>query len=296
MREDLAPLRSRHERPTPAPDPLELPGYAEKIASLDGEGESVTTSLAELAGQQVVVAMGDFFYLGGSMGQVHGDRGAEAMAVALEQRLPFLAVISSGGARMQEDMVSLIQMARAAEGVRRLRAAGLPGLTHFTHSTTGGVHAAYGVVADVVIADVGATVGFAGTATGLLASWVELLHLALRDGPLPAADHVAEPVVEHDAWDAVQAARRPDRPSARDLLSDVFDDHLELRGDRAGTDDGAAVAAIARLGQRRVFALGFDRRGGGDGSHGSSGRSTAAGFRKLCAAAPISPPAGACRW
>src|SRR5690606_22618482 len=120
--------------------------------------ESVAVGLATLAGQDVVVALGDFAFLGGSMGQTHGDRVAIAMEVALERRLPFLAVTSSGGARMQEGMVSLVQMARTAEGIRRLRDAGLPVLAHFTHPTTGGVHASYGALADVIVADAGATI------------------------------------------------------------------------------------------------------------------------------------------
>ena len=253
------------------------------------------------------------------------------MEVALERRLPFLAVTASGGARMQEGMVSLLQMARTAEGIRRLRDAGLPVLAHFTHPTTGGVHASYGALADVVVADAGATIGFAGPrvveaftgeavgdeshtaeaalraglvdvvaaegdAPPYLEAFVDLLHPALRHGPLPAADHVEEPVVVHDAWDAVRAARRTDRPSARDLLRDVFDDHLELRGDRAGSDDPAAVAAVARLGQRRVVVVGFDRRGVADAAGGRSdgaprvrrpGQPTAAGFRKLRRAADL---------
>ncbi len=324
-REELAPLPGSDDAPPRTPDPLDFPGYAAKLETLD-DAESVGTGLIELAGEQVVVAIGDFSYLGGSMGQVHGDRVAAAMAVALERRLPFLAVISSGGARMQEGMVSLMQMARATEGVRRLRAAGLPVLAHFTHPTTGGVHASYGAAADIVIADEGATVGFAGPrvaeafigepigddshtaetaheaglvdqltpegqARAQLTAWIELVHPARRDGPLPAAAHVPEPTIEHDAWDAVQAARHDDRPSGRDLLAEVFDAHLELHGDRAGADDAAAISAVARLGERRVVVLGFDRRGGGDGSHGSSGRPTAAGFRKLRRGAEL-----AARW
>ncbi|MFA9430401.1 carboxyl transferase domain-containing protein [Egicoccus sp. AB-alg2] len=321
-REDLRPLPVATAATTGRPDPLGFPGYADKLADLADRDESVAVGLATLGGEDVVVALGDFTFLGGSMGQVHGDRVAQAMAVALERRLPFLAVTASGGARMQEGMVSLVQMARAAEGVRRLRDAGLPVLAHFTHPTTGGVHASYGALADVVVADEGATVGFAGPRvveafTGepvgedshtaeaalraglvdqvavdgdapiLLADWVQLLHPARRHGPLPAADHVEEPVVEHDAWQAVRAARRPDRPSARDLLAEVFDDHLEVRGDRAGEDDPAVVAAVARLGQRRVMVLGFDRRGVADAPGRRPGQPTAAGFRKLRRAAEL---------
>ncbi|MEX2504045.1 MAG: carboxyl transferase domain-containing protein [Egicoccus sp.] len=321
-RGDLRPLPATAHTPARGGDPLGFPGYADKLAGLADHDESVAVGLATLAGQDVVVALGDFSFLGGSMGQVHGDRVAAAMEVALEQRLPFLAVTASGGARMQEGMVSLVQMARTAEGIRRLRDAGLPVLAHFTHPTTGGVHASYGALADVVVADAGATIGFAGPrvveaftgeavggdshtaeaalraglvdvvaaegdAPPYLEAYVDLLHPALRHGPLPAADHVEEPVVVHGAWDAVRAARRTDRPSARDLLRDVFDDHLELRGDRAGEDDPAVVAAVARLGQRRVVVVGFDRRGVADVPGRRPGQATAAGFRKLRRAADL---------
>jgi acyl-CoA carboxylase subunit beta len=315
-------LRAADLRPLPHPpapvadDPLGFPGYADKLAAAraDGTDESVVTGLATLGGATVVAAIGRFGFLGGSMGRAHGERVAHAMACALELGLPFVAVTASGGARMQEGMVSLVQMSRAAEGVRRLREAGLPVLARFTSPTTGGVHASYGALADVVVADDGATIGFAGprvveavtgdpvgdgshTAEAALAAglvdevvdaddaddaldaWVGLVHPAHRHGPLPAADHVEEPVVEHDAWQAVTAARRPDRPSARDLIADVFDDHRELRGDRAGEDDPAVVTAVARLGQRRIVVVGTDRRGHAEGR--LPGQPTAAGYRKL---------------
>jgi acyl-CoA carboxylase subunit beta len=333
---DLAPLGvpiAEHPR-----DPLGFPGYRDKLAAAttaDGD-ESVTVGIAELAGLPVVVALGDFTFLGGSMGAVHGERVVTAMAVARERRLPFLAVITSGGARMQEGMVSLVQMARAAEGVRALRAAGIPVLAHFRHPTTGGVHASYGALADVIVADAEATIGFAGprvveavtgqpvgaagprqpggvavgseeshtaaaalhgglvddvcppeTALQRLTAWLRLLHPAVRDGALPDASHVDEPVVHHDAWDAVQRARRPDRPAVRELLAEVFDQYLELRGDRAGEDDPAAVAAVARLGHRTVVVAGTDRRSRAPHRGRRPGQPTAAGYRKLRRAAEL---------
>ncbi len=299
-------------------DPLGFPGYARRLGAAredDPEAESLEVGTASIGGVEVVVARGLFSFLGGSMGTTHGDRFAHAASVAADRRLPLLVVTSSGGARMQEGMRSLIQMSRGAEGVRRLRAAGVPVVAHLTHPTTGGVHASYGALADVAVADAGATIGFAGprvveaftgevvggdshTAEAALGAglvdavaaspdeahrWIaaalRLLHPARRDGALPAADHVDEPTVEHDAWDAVRRARRTDRPSARDLLGDVFDEHLELRGDRAGTDDPAVLTALARLGQRSVVVVGFDRRGSRDG--GRPGQAVAAGYRKL---------------
>jgi acyl-CoA carboxylase subunit beta len=320
---DLQPL------PTPsaatATDPIGFPGYADKIdraRERTGRDASVAVGIAELGGERVVAAVAEFDFLGGSMGQEHGERVAHAMAAALELELPFVAVTASGGARMQEGMVSLVQMSRMAEGVRRLRAAGIPVLAHFTSPTTGGVHASYGALADVIVADTGATVGFAGPrvveaftgspvgddshtaeaalASGLidevadaddadarLAAWVRLLHPARRRGALPDAAHVDEPVIEPDAWDAVRRARRPDRPSARDLLAEAFDEHLELHGDRAGEDDPAVVSAVARLGDRSVMVVGFDRRGRADQPERRPGQPTAAGFRKARRAAEL---------
>jgi acyl-CoA carboxylase subunit beta len=207
-------------------------------------------------------------------------------------------------------------MSRAAEGMRRLREQGVPSLVLLRHPTTGGVLASYASLADVRLAEAGATIGFAGprvveTVTGrpvgddshtaesalaaglldavgdqreiaaALGNWARLLHPAHRSGPLPEAEHVEEPVIEHDAWDAVQRARRPDRPSARDLLEAVFDGHEELRGDRVGEDDPAALAAVARLGGRSIVVVGHDRRARAAGPGRRPGAPVAAGYRKL---------------
>jgi acyl-CoA carboxylase subunit beta len=343
-----ADLSTRPLEPLPSPvtsspsDPLGFPGYADKLAALRDAGdapdggdapeggdaaESVRVGLTELGGEPVVAAVGDFRFLGGSMGREHGDRVAHAMAAALELEVPFVAAISSGGARMQEGMFSLVQMSRAAEGVRRLREAGVPVLARFRHPTTGGVHASYGALADVIVADAGATVGFAGPrvveaftgdpvgddshhadaslrdgavdevadpadADDRLGAWVRLLHPRRRDGDLPDAEPIEEPVVEPEAWEAVRRARRTDRPSARDLLGEVFDEHLELHGDRAGHDDPAVVAAVGRLGRRSVVVVGFDRRGLADGPNRRPGQATAAGFRKATRALVLARRSG----
>jgi acyl-CoA carboxylase subunit beta len=307
-------------------DPLDFPGYREKLdraRDRAGADESVQVGTTQLGGAPVAAALGAFDFLGGSMGAVHGERVASAMAAALHLGVPFVTVTASGGARMQEGMVSLVQMTRAAEGIRRLREAGLPVLARFTSPTTGGVHASYGALADVVVADAGATIGFAGPrvveaftgepvgddshtaeaalASGLvdevvpaedadaaLAAWVRLLHPAHRDGALPEAVAAAdEPGTDLDAWDAVLRARREDRPAARQYLAAVFDEHRELRGDRAGEDDPAVVTAVARLGGRSVVVAGFDRHGCADAPGRRPGQPTAAGYRKLQRAARL---------
>lgn len=296
---DLHPL-PRPIAPVPR-DPLGFPGYAQRLDGADAADpsadESVTVGLATLGDAPVVVALGHFGFLGGSMGHAHGERVATAMAVALERRLPFLAITATGGARMQEGMLALTQMSRAAEGIRRLRDAGIPALSWFTNPTTGGVHASYGALADVIIAEAAAAVGFAGPrvveavtgqrvgrdshtaeaafAAGLVDAVLAppaarrrveqvtaLVHPQRRDGDLPRDGHVDEPDVTYDAWEAVTRARRDDRPSARDLLERAFDEHVELHGDRAGGHDPAIVIAVARLGERTVIVAGMDRRSG----------------------------------
>lgn len=293
-RDDLRPLDI--ELPPAIDDPLGFPGYREKLAAVrvEGDAHAVDVGLLTLGDVQVVAARGRFDVLAGSMGRTHGSYIATAMAYALAHRLPFVALTSSGGARMQEGMLSLVQMARAAEGIRALRDAGVPTLTHLGHPSTGGVFASYASLADVVLADPEATVGFAGPrvaeaitgapvgpdshlgrsafASGLvdglatpdqaparLATWAELLHPARRGGPLPSVRIAEHGTVELDALDVVERTRSPRRPSARALLRSAFDHVVELSGDRAGGVDPVAVAALARLGSRTVMVVGFDR-------------------------------------
>ncbi len=297
-------------------DPLGFPGYREKLAAVRVEGNihAVDVGLLTLGEVEVVVARGRFDVLAGSMGRTHGSFIATAMAHARERRMPFVALTSSGGARMQEGMLSLVQMARAAEGIRALREAGVPSITHLGHPSTGGVFASYGCLTDVVLADPAATVGFAGPrvaeavtgrpvgpdshhgrsahANGLvdglagpeeararLTEWAELLHPARRHGPLPTIARSETPTVRLDAIDVVARTRRAGRPSARQLLADVFDQAVELSGDRAGGADRVAVAAIARLGARTVVVVGFDRDA--IGLHGRLGMPGPAAFRTV---------------
>lgn len=304
-------------------DPLGFPGYLDALEGTghDPAGEAaVEVGTTRLAGLPVVVAQGRFDLHGGSMGAAHGERVATAMRFAVERRWPFIAVTASGGARMQEGMVALTQLTRAAEGIRRLREAGVPVLTLLTHPTTGGVLVAYGALGDVVLASSGALVGFAGprvveTVTGAavtgshtahsaaaaglvdavvspeqawseLTAWVRLVHPEVRHGPLPALEQVAEPVVELTPWEAVQRARRPDRPTAREVAGQVVDELRELNGDRAGGRDPAVLSAVARLGEHRLVLIATDRLAGGPHADRQP-RPGAAGYRQLARAVAL---------
>ena len=283
-------------------DPLVFPGYRAKLDGLDHE--SVRTGLAGLSGRQVVWIEGDFDVIGGSMGLVHGEKVVRAFDRATEAGLPVVVVTRSGGARMQEGMVSLIQMARTAAAARRHGAAGLLSVAVHRSPTTGGVLASYGSLADLRVVEAGATVGFAGPRVveqttgedvtdrshsaetafdaGLVddvvdgeaaaLAWVRVA-LAIDQAPLtvtpppggPAPDLASEP---NAAWHAVLAARHRGRPSGVHVAAASATSWSEL-----GTDiDPALRTALATVGGHRCVVVACDRYAG-------SGRPGPDGFR-----------------
>ena len=124
--------------------------------------EAVKCGKAKINGQKVVAAVMDFEYMGGSMGSVVGERITMAMEFALKEKLPMIAVTASGGARMQESVLSLMQMAKTSCAVSRLNEAGILYITVLTEPTFGGVTASFATIGDIIIAEQGARIGFAG--------------------------------------------------------------------------------------------------------------------------------------
>lgn len=128
----------------------------------DPQREAVVTGIACIEGIPVALAVMDFGFLGGSMGSVVGERIARLCDLALEKRLPLVIVSSSGGARMQEGILSLMQMAKTCAQLARLGEARLPYLSILLDPTTGGVSASFAALGDIVIAEPNALIGFAG--------------------------------------------------------------------------------------------------------------------------------------
>ncbi len=138
--------------------------YPSRIAAAEAKGrkEAVLSGTGRLDGIQVALAVMDFDYIGGSMGSVVGEKITRAGKRALERRCPFLIVSASGGARMQEGIYSLMQMAKTSTVLARLHDEGLPFVSILTHPTTGGVTASYAMLGDVNLAEPAALIGFAG--------------------------------------------------------------------------------------------------------------------------------------
>ena len=139
--------------------------YSERLkdaAETTGETDAMVVMQGALKNLPVVVAVFEFGFMGGSMGSVLGERFVRGVQAAVEQRLPFICVTASGGARMQEGLFSLMQMAKTSAALTKLSEAGLPFISILTDPTMGGVSASFAFIGDIVVAEPGALIGFAG--------------------------------------------------------------------------------------------------------------------------------------
>ncbi len=156
-------------------------------------GDAVVTGLVRIGGHPAVLAAFDFTFLGGSMGSVVGEKLARAIELAIAKHVPVVIVSASGGARMQEGILSLMQMAKTAAALERLAAAGLPYVSVLTDPTTGGVTASFAMLGDVIVAEPRALIGFAGP---------RVIAETIRQ-PLPEGFQRSEFLLEHGQIDLI---------------------------------------------------------------------------------------------
>lgn len=158
-----------------------------------GLEDAIINALGTVEGLPVVVTVQDFAFMGGSLGMAAGDAIVHAFEVALQRKRPLILFAASGGARMQEGILSLMQLPRTTVGVDRLKEAGLPYIVVLTNPTTGGVTASYAMLGDVHIAEPGALIGFAGP---------RVIEQTIRE-KLPDGFQRAEYLMEHGMVDMV---------------------------------------------------------------------------------------------
>lgn len=276
--------------------------YPQRLAEArqrTGLSEGVLVAAGTLEGLPLVTAVMDFGFLGGSLGAASGELITRAAEEALSRRVPLLIVTASGGARMQEGPISLMQMAKTSQALARLDEAGILTIALITDPTFGGVAASFATQCDVIVAEPAARLGFAGRRVieqtigralpagfqtaeflrerGLIdmikprSALRTALRRLLAAGQRPVAP--AEPVesaaqwlvrdpeqlAEIDPWQAVQRARDLDRPTTLDYLERAFADFEELHGDRIGEECQAIVGGIASLAGRPVLVLGHQK-------------------------------------
>ncbi|HEV8440573.1 MAG TPA: acetyl-CoA carboxylase, carboxyltransferase subunit beta [Methylomirabilota bacterium] len=172
-----------------------------------GLEEAVVTGLCRIGGHPVALAVFEFSFLGGSMGSVVGEKLTRTIELAIQKRLPMLIVAASGGARMQEGILSLMQMAKTSAALGRLAAERLPYISLLTDPTTGGVTASFAMLGDIILAEPRALIGFAGP---------RVIAETIRQ-PLPEGFQRSEFLLEHGQLDMV-VERREIRDTLRRIL------------------------------------------------------------------------------
>lgn len=289
-------------------NPLDFPGYVDKLTAVrekTGLKEAVTVGKGKIYGEDAVIGVCDARFMMGSMGHAVGEKIAGAVERATEEKLPVILFCCSGGARMQEGIVSLMQMAKTAAALKKHSDAGLLYISVLTDPTTGGVTASFAMLGDIILAEPGALIGFAGARVieqtigqklpegfqraeflvekGIIDGVVERQELKetvwkllnihqdalqyIHYGDTQNVENLPEirnsrgKTAECDkkeltAWERVEISRSKERPTTLSYVQQVFDDFLELHGDRAFRDDGAVIGGIAMFGGQPVTVIG----------------------------------------
>lgn len=182
-----------------ATDPLQFRDrkpYSDRLRDMQEKtklNDAVQTGIGRIDGLAVALGVMDFRFMGGSMGSVVGEKLTRLIERATRERLPTIIVCASGGARMQEGMLSLMQMAKISGALHRLQAARLLYIPVLTHPTTGGVTASFAMLGDIILAEPKATIGFAGR---------RVVEQTLRE-KLPEDFQTAEYLLQHGFVDAI---------------------------------------------------------------------------------------------
>jgi acyl-CoA carboxylase subunit beta len=282
--------------------------------------EAAMYGTGTIGGYPVVVCALDFTFMGGSMGSVVGEKVTRAVELAAKTRTPVIVCSSSGGARMQEGTLSLMQMAKTSAALAVLAEAGVPYFSLLADPTYGGVSASFATLGDLIICEPKVRVGFAGPQVieqtirqklpagfqtaeflmekgqiDLIVPRAELPNvfrklLACHDKrtPPPTTPTARERKVRNEpppqkrtAWESVQLARHPDRPNLREYIDLVFDGFTELHGDRTFRDDAAIVGGLATLDGRPVMIVGHQKgRGTKENIERNFGMPHPEGYRK----------------
>ena len=279
-------------------NPLNYPGYEEKIKELQEKThlrEAVTIGKCKIDGTEAVLGVCDARFLMGSMGYVVGEKITRAIERATKLSLPVILFCCSGGARMQEGIVSLMQMAKTSAALKHHSDAGLLYISVLTDPTTGGVTASFAMLGDIILAEPGALIGFAGprvieqTIGEKLPEGFQRAEFLLKKGMIDAIvergkikstistllrlhqgsyktlcferqkekeERVLLRSGEASAWEHVEISRSTGRPTSFQYIERIFTDFIELHGDRCFQDDGAVIGGIGFLDGQPVTVIG----------------------------------------
>lgn len=295
-------------------NPLDFPGYEKKIEAAREKtklNEAIVTGKCTIGGEPAVIGVCDARFIMSSMGHVVGEKIAGAVERATKEQLPVVIFACSGGARMQEGIVSLMQMAKTSSALKRHHEAGQLFISVLTDPTTGGVTASFAMLGDIILAEPGALIGFAGPRVieqtigqklpegfqrseflqdhGFVDKIVKREEMKDTVSAILKLHHSQDQEQDGEnslfhvdncgiteasggkekktkfrrnkrsPWDTVQISRSSKRPAASDYINTVFDDFIELHGDRYFGDDGAIVGGIASFHGMPVTVIGQEK-------------------------------------
>lgn len=279
-------------------NPLSFKGYDKKVKDImkdTGMKEAVITGKCDICGLSTVLCVMDSSFLMGSMGSVVGEKITRAVEIATDEKLPIIIVTTSGGARMQEGMFSLMQMAKVSASISRHNSKGLLYITILTDPTTGGVTASFASLGDIILAEPGALVGFAGkrvieqTIKQNLPEGFQRAEFLLKHGFIDKIvkredmreilaqilkmhcskdkiiensinkrvkeDYNSEKLNSLSPWQKINLVRMMERPTALEYIEKIFDGFIEFHGDRYFGEDKAIVGGIAYLNGEAVTVI-----------------------------------------
>lgn len=281
-----------------AGNPLNYKGYEDKVKLLKEKtklDEAIVTGMGEIDGVKTAIGVMDGRFLMASMGYVVGEKITRAIERATKEKLPLILFACSGGARMQEGIISLMQMAKTSAALKRHSDAGQLYVSVLTDPTTGGVTASFAMLGDIILAEPKALIGFAGprvieqTIGQKLPKGFQRAEFLLEHGfidrivergelkdvlgsilTLHQAEGVSDKVSKEKkqaeeqegetnqiatAWDRVQLSRMKDRPVGRDYINQLFTEFIEFHGDRYYGDDKAIIGGVAKFHGRPVTVI-----------------------------------------
>ncbi|BDR65641.1 acetyl-CoA carboxylase carboxyltransferase subunit alpha [Clostridium tetani] len=268
-------------------NPLNFKGYNDKIEKAQEKtdlNEAVITGVGSIKGEKTVICIMDSRFFMGSMGSVVGEKITRSIEKSIENRLPLVIFTASGGARMQEGMFSLMQMAKISAALSKLSQAGLLYITVLTDPTTGGVTASFAMLGDIILSEPGALIGFAGkrvieqTINKKLPNGFQTAEFLMKHGFIDKIvnrknlkDTLSMILKLHrekcgfksykditvnkvntlknklDAWGKLSMARNEKRPTSLDYIDNIFEKFMEFHGDRYYGNDPCIVGGIGIL-------------------------------------------------
>lgn len=279
-------------------NPLDDQGYTDKLqeaAKKHNLNDAIITGQMKMSGIPLAIGVMDTRFMMASMGHVVGEKITLLFEKAIKKKLPVLLFCCSGGARMQEGIISLMQMEKTSAVVRKHSEAGLLYISVLTNPTMGGVTASYATLADIVLAEKGAMIGFAGARVieqntkvklpeGFQTAEFQLKHgfvdevlsretskeyitkllqlhakknvISFSGKAAALAKKSENKHYEFSAWDTVLKARASKRPTTLDYVNQIFDEFIEFHGDRTTADDPAIVGGIATIFGKTVTVIG----------------------------------------